>query len=138
MDSYQADITGMSLKPAVAFILVKGALFLVEKRWPDDDLEPGKICIPGGHVEAGESRLDALHRELQEELGIQTDDVQYVCTLADGGRNISYYAIRTWEGKLENREAEELSWLRLDNSAELDSAVDITAISEFAGASPED
>ncbi len=30
----------------------------------------GKLCFPGGYVEPGESEVDALQRELREELAV--------------------------------------------------------------------
>jgi len=33
--------------------------------------EPGKWCLPGGHIEVGESWTDAVVREIKEELGIK-------------------------------------------------------------------
>lgn len=40
-------------------------LFVRQKQWK------GMYSIPGGHVEFGESLVDALGRELKEELGIE-------------------------------------------------------------------
>lgn len=41
-------------------------ILLVEKRFS------GKIMAPGGHVEIGESFVDALFREIREETGVDT------------------------------------------------------------------
>ncbi len=37
---------------------------------------PGKLCLPGGGIEAGESESEALVREMQEELAIDVDPVR--------------------------------------------------------------
>ena len=39
-------------------------------------LAPGKLCLPGGGIEAGESESEALVREMQEELAIDVDPVR--------------------------------------------------------------
>lgn len=53
----------------VAGIIQKGNRVLVSKRPPDTHLG-GYWEFPGGKPEAGESDTEALHRELQEEIGI--------------------------------------------------------------------
>lgn len=37
---------------------------------------PGKLCLPGGGIEAGESETEALIREMQEELAIDVNPVR--------------------------------------------------------------
>ena len=37
--------------------------------------QPGEVCFPGGHIEAGENCIDTALRETYEELGIQTSSV---------------------------------------------------------------
>ena len=38
-------------------------------------LQPGEVCFPGGHIEAGENCIDAALRETYEELGILPSSV---------------------------------------------------------------
>ena len=38
-------------------------------------LQPGEVCFPGGHIEAGENCIDTALRETYEELGIRPSSV---------------------------------------------------------------
>ena len=87
--------------PVVCAIIVRGDRILLAQRPPDKKLG-GLWEFPGGKVEEGESAEDALHRELQEELGCSVRITQslapfvhayawgrielipFVCELADG------------------------------------------------------
>ncbi len=46
-----------------------GAAFLMEVR-SQNVWQPGEICFPGGHIEAGETPIGTALRETKEELGI--------------------------------------------------------------------
>lgn len=59
-----------SIQVAAAAIVNAAGKVLIAKR-PDDKHQGGKWEFPGGKVEAGESILQALTRELDEELSIQ-------------------------------------------------------------------
>jgi 8-oxo-dGTP diphosphatase len=88
---------------------------LVEKRRADDDADPGKVLLPGGHVEKGESLEQALLREMREELGIHVDEstpLSVRCyTASDGERQrIHYFHIKSWSGKVVSNEAESVYW----------------------------
>jgi len=60
---------------AVACILLYGSKIVLIKRGAEPG--KGKIDLPGGFVDPGESAEDALRRELKEELNIDIKDIEY-------------------------------------------------------------
>lgn len=59
--------------PVVLAILTRDHEAFLQRR-PRGGPLPGEWEFPGGKVEAGEAPLDALRRELREELGLALDD----------------------------------------------------------------
>lgn len=53
---------------------------------------PGKLCLPGGGIEVGESESEALVREMQEELAIDVDPVR-LCwrSVTPWGTNLAWW-----------------------------------------------
>jgi len=39
----------------------------------------GKYVIPGGHIELGESAIEAAQREIREETGLEIRDLEFLC-----------------------------------------------------------
>ncbi len=39
----------------------------------------GKYGVPGGHIELGESAIEAARREAKEETGLEIRDVEFLC-----------------------------------------------------------
>jgi 8-oxo-dGTP diphosphatase len=77
----------------------------------------GLYHLPAGHLEPGESVIDALIRETREETGIfvSPDAIEFVHVMhnsAGGGRVAFFFTVRQWEGAPENREPHKCSDLR--------------------------
>jgi 8-oxo-dGTP diphosphatase len=83
---------------------------------------PGKVYeayweFPGGKLEADETVAQALTRELEEELGLQIEDVQiwrqqwvdYPHALV----RLNFCKIHKWHGNLEMREGQHFAWQSL-------------------------
>ena len=99
----------------VAGILLDNGKFLVEKRRLDKGADPGYFEVPGGHVERGETFLEALRREMMEELGIKVEKAKMVgnalATATNGERGrIHYFHVEKWQGKIQSNEAERVYW----------------------------
>jgi mutator protein MutT len=95
-------------------LMIRGK-FLVEKRREDDDADPGFIEIPGGHVDKGETLVEALKRELKEEIGTNIEEAKLVqrslYTATNGERQrIHYFHVEKWSGRIVSREAERVYW----------------------------
>jgi 8-oxo-dGTP diphosphatase len=119
----------------VALIIYKDGKILAEKRKSTRVDDPGKVIIPSGHVEAGETLEQACKRELKEETDLECDKFRYVTKLPNETKRehqmIHFYACEDWKGKLKSLEAETLFWLGPNELERIDYDIDIKAIAKY-------
>lgn len=123
----------METVDTVAFILVRDGKILVEKRRMDKETDPGKVVIPGGHVEDGETHEEALKRELLEELGVTCNDFTFIarmpCETETEIQMNHWYLCNNWKGTPASTEAEEIYYISYPE--ELDLPNDRTVINKL-------
>ena len=115
----------MEAVDVIVGIITKGNKFLVEHRKLDETIDPDIICLPAGHVKPNERLNEALKREMMEELGIQVNEMQFVCKnfyIASNGekQNAYCYHIVAYEGELVCKEAKTIFWEDDINNMSLD------------------
>ena len=81
---------------------------------------PEQWSLPVGHVEVGENNIDALRRELFEEIAVQLIDCELFTTLFDNSLNVenNIYHILEWRGVIKNLEPDlctQIDWFSKDN-----------------------
>ena len=71
----------------------KDGRVLITKRYNGDDTNPGKWCLPGGHVEPEETASQAARRELFEETGIQALSLKLLHSKVMDASFIDYFEV---------------------------------------------
>lgn len=101
--------------------LVRDGRVLLVHRSPNRHAYPDVWDLPGGHIEAGETELAALAREMHEELGVQitTGPAIHLCRLEAGREeesvHLSAWLVGEWDGTPTNvapDEHDEIHWFR--------------------------
>lgn len=98
---------------AVGVILDADGRVLLGQR-PEDKPWAGWWELPGGKIEAGETVLQALARELQEEIGITVTEsapwVTYVHEYPKTIVRLAFCKVTAWEGEPRGLENQALAW----------------------------
>jgi 8-oxo-dGTP diphosphatase len=95
----------------VAVILRETDRLLLCHRAPGRRWYPDVWDFAGGHVEPGETPLEALRREVLEELGVELEGVDGGPVLhllvPETGLDLTVWVSRSWCGEVTNRQPEE-------------------------------
>lgn len=103
------------MKQVVAALIVREGKILICQRTEDQAL-PLKWEFPGGKVEYGEDLKDALHRELDEELGIDAVIDRKIAaiqhTYASGvSLELYFYRVDQFKNEIQNRIFRDVRWV---------------------------
>lgn len=114
----------MAVRRGVVAVIVEAGRLLVIRR-AQGVVAGGKLCFPGGAIEAGETEAQALVRELREELGVAIRPVRrlWQSTTSSGVQLAWWLGQRDGQTLLPNRqEVESVYWF---TPAELDEQPDL-------------
>lgn len=107
---------------AVGVLLRPDGTVLLGNR-PADKPWPGWWELPGGKLEPGESVMQALTRELHEELGIQihtaTPWVTYVHAYPTTTVRLAFCRVTGWDGEPQGLEGQLLRWVPLTEALDV-------------------
>lgn len=112
----------LAIRNIVNGLLVEKGAVLLARRSPFRPSYPGLWSFPGGHVEHGETLLEALKRELREEIDVEPIAARLIATIRDPNSRpsdrIDYhmFAVTRWtnaEPKMLGDEHSELEWFLL-------------------------
>ncbi len=113
-------------------VLVDGEGRLLIAQRPAGKIAAGKWEFPGGKIEPGETALEALKRELQEELGVGIGHARPLLRFrheySDRHVLLDTWLVDRWDGAPQSREQQAFAWRGLDQLGDLDLLPTVTPI----------
>jgi 8-oxo-dGTP diphosphatase len=125
------------MKRVVAALIFQHDKILVCQRTRHQTM-PLKWEFPGGKIEEGEQPRDALHRELEEELGIDAKIGQEVSRIiheypGGGSVELRFFLVKEYEGTIENKIFRDIRWSRRSELSQYDFLeADLTLVRDLA------
>ena len=112
------------IEVVAAVIIQDGKVLCVQRPQNDKAYISLKWEFPGGKVEVGENREDALLREIQEELAAEIHELQYLMTVEhsypDFHLTMHAYICALKQGEITLREHVDMKWLATEDLDQLD------------------
>jgi 8-oxo-dGTP pyrophosphatase MutT (NUDIX family) len=115
MSDCQPEVVNTFRRGVIA-VIQKDERFLVIRR-SRFVRAPRKYCFPGGEIEEGETEIDALKREMVEELNVVVRPIKRIWTNETAsGVHLSWWTtdIGFQRVKVNPAEVEAFHWLRMD------------------------
>jgi mutator protein MutT len=105
-------------------LLIRGERLLLAKRSETKAFYPGVWDLVGGHCEPGETPVETLVRELEEEIGVRATGFEELRALELAELRYHVFVVTSWYGepRLANDEHSELRWVSLEEARELELA----------------
>ena len=122
-----------TIEVVAAVIFREGKVLCVQRTEHEKEYISLKWEFPGGKVEVGESREEALVREIAEELVVEIHELQYLTTVEhsypDFHLTMHAYTCALKAGEVELREHLSLKWLAVEELDQLDwAAADVPVV----------
>ena len=109
---------GPALRFVAAALIVREGTVLIGQRRAD---QPMALLwgFPGGKIETGEDAVQALTRELEEELGIRAVIGPRVTRIRHnyrhgGAVDLQFFAVHEFSGEIDNRIYQQVRWVKLE------------------------
>jgi len=125
------------MKRVVAALIFQDDKILVCQRTRHQTM-PLKWEFPGGKIEEGEQPRDALHRELDEELGIDAKVGQEVSRIVHeypggGSVELRFFVVKEYKGTIENKIFRDIRWSLRSELSQYDFLeADLTLVRDLA------
>ena len=122
-----------TIEVVAAVIFREGKVLCVQRNEHAKEYISLKWEFPGGKVEVGESREEALVREIAEELVVEVHELQYLTTVEHAYPHFHLtmhaYTCALKAGEVELREHIGLKWLAVEELDQLDwAAADVPVV----------
>lgn len=125
------------MKQVVAALIIRENKILICQRTRHQTM-PLKWEFPGGKIEPGEALEEALHRELEEELGILAVIGPKIATIRHVYGNgaaveLHFFVVEKFDGQIENRIFRDLCWVSPEEMPQYDFLeADVALVKEIA------
>jgi 8-oxo-dGTP diphosphatase len=110
-------------KDAVVAIIQKEDTFLFVKRSDYIDVAAGYWCPVSGRVEENETQIEALEREVMEEVGLSVKALEKICEIPSHNNQFTlhFWAVEiiSGEASITSNEATDFRWVTLEQMKQL-------------------